>query len=478
MKKIAILGGGITGMTSAYSLSKKGYKVTIFEKTKDMGGLGACFIDENKCIYDYGPHQFCTDNPELLKILKEVLGDNLLVRTKNVSQYFFNKYVPYPPKLIDYFIKLPFHLSVRVILEVIGSRIESQINSKPDYSFETWTKSRFGSTLYNKYFKPYTIKTWGVDPDELDPSTASSRISFNSIFDIFFKTIKHYLTKKDDFSTIHNPLKNSFYYPKGGNVKLIEALYNACIKENVEFKTGFEAEEMIVKNGRAEKIIFTNKKSISDFDYVINTIPLTTLTKIMKKEYKIPLKFRGMTFVFLSFEKEQLSPYNWIYYPNKEIIFQRICEFKHFNADMCPKGKTGIVAEITCFKGDNVWNTPDDVLIKRVISDLKKVKILKGNEKYLGNVRRQEFVYPLQIKGFQKMVDEVIETEISPLKNVVTIGRQGLFKYCNQNECMEMALNVSKQIEDGTNKFNYDFKTKWKSDVFGDQPNIIEKEST
>ena len=132
-------------------------------------------------------------------------------------------------------------------------------------------------------------------------------------------------------------------------------------------------------------------------------------------------------------------------------------------------------AEITCFKGDSSWNTPDDLLIKRVISDLKKVRILKGNEKYLGNVRRQEFVYPLQIKGFQKMVDEVIETEIIPLKNVVTIGRQGLFKYCNQNECMEMALDVSKQIENGTNKFNYDFKTKWKSDVFGDQPNIIDK---
>ena len=255
-KKVAIIGAGITGLTTAYLLSKKGYKVTIFEKSEEIGGLATSFKDKEGCIYDYGPHQICTENPNLLKILKELLGDDLLIRKKNVSQYFFKKYVPYPPKPIDYFIKLPLSLSIRVFLEVIGSRIEANINSKPDYSFEAWTKSRFGTTLYNKYFKPYTIKTWGVNPNELDPSTASSRISFNSIFDIFFKTVKHYITKKDDYSTTHNPLKHKFYYPKGGNIKLMQELYNSCKKENIELKKGYEANELIIKNKKIEKIKF------------------------------------------------------------------------------------------------------------------------------------------------------------------------------------------------------------------------------
>ena len=32
MKKIAVIGGGITGITSAYALAKKGYSVTLFER--------------------------------------------------------------------------------------------------------------------------------------------------------------------------------------------------------------------------------------------------------------------------------------------------------------------------------------------------------------------------------------------------------------------------------------------------------------
>ncbi len=32
MKSIAVIGGGITGVTSAYALAKRGFSVTLFEK--------------------------------------------------------------------------------------------------------------------------------------------------------------------------------------------------------------------------------------------------------------------------------------------------------------------------------------------------------------------------------------------------------------------------------------------------------------
>ena len=237
-KNIVILGAGITGLTAAYALAKKGYRVTIFEKSKEIGGLAGSFMDKDGCVYDYGPHQFCTDNPELVKLLKELLGQNLLIRSKKVSQYFFKKHIPYPLKPTDYLTKLPLSLSTKVLFEVIFSHLALRLGFKSDHSFESWTKSRFGATLYNTYFKPYTIKTWGVNPNKLDPSTAYLRISFNSIWDIFWRTLKHYATNKDDFSTTHNPLKQKFYYPKGGNIRLMEALYKACPKKNVKLKKG------------------------------------------------------------------------------------------------------------------------------------------------------------------------------------------------------------------------------------------------
>jgi heterodisulfide reductase subunit A-like polyferredoxin len=41
--KIAILGGGIAGLTAAYYLAKKNHQITLFEKEKIFGGLAAGF---------------------------------------------------------------------------------------------------------------------------------------------------------------------------------------------------------------------------------------------------------------------------------------------------------------------------------------------------------------------------------------------------------------------------------------------------
>ena len=38
-KKIAVIGSGFTALTTAYNLSKKGYKITMFEQSGILGGL-------------------------------------------------------------------------------------------------------------------------------------------------------------------------------------------------------------------------------------------------------------------------------------------------------------------------------------------------------------------------------------------------------------------------------------------------------
>ena len=43
MMKIAIVGGGLGGLVEGYRLGQKGHKVTVFEKSKDLGGLAGGF---------------------------------------------------------------------------------------------------------------------------------------------------------------------------------------------------------------------------------------------------------------------------------------------------------------------------------------------------------------------------------------------------------------------------------------------------
>ena len=43
MKNVAIVGGGITGLTCAYRLARAGHQVAIYEKSDELGGLVGSF---------------------------------------------------------------------------------------------------------------------------------------------------------------------------------------------------------------------------------------------------------------------------------------------------------------------------------------------------------------------------------------------------------------------------------------------------
>ena len=72
-KKIAILGGGLTGLTAGYFLAKKNYQVTIFEKGKILGGLASGFKKTGWQWYlDYAYHHIFSNDNEIINFSKEI----------------------------------------------------------------------------------------------------------------------------------------------------------------------------------------------------------------------------------------------------------------------------------------------------------------------------------------------------------------------------------------------------------------------
>ena len=47
MKKVIVIGGGITGLSAAWRLSENGYKTTIIESEEQIGGLAKSIIIDN-----------------------------------------------------------------------------------------------------------------------------------------------------------------------------------------------------------------------------------------------------------------------------------------------------------------------------------------------------------------------------------------------------------------------------------------------
>ncbi|MHC4871015.1 MAG: FAD-dependent oxidoreductase [Planctomycetota bacterium] len=460
MAKVLVVGAGITGLTAAYELSRSGHDVTICEKSEEIGGLCASFR-QNGFSFDYGPHGFGTDNERLVDLIKDSSGDSLVTTVKKAGHYFNNQYFNYPHPVTDYIKMFSLRNFIRISCEVIYLHIKNYAFNTDKGSFRKWVCEHFGPTIYSIYFGPYTEKVWGIDPDELDAEVASSRIAFSSPFDLIWKTIQFFVMKKDHDAGGHTPMVQSFYYFKDGIGTFCENLAKNSEQAGVKIIFNHEMESVNSDGTKVLSVKFKSGEEYSDFDYLINTSCISTLYKALghtAEEDK--LRYRSMIFVFLEVAKYPATEYGWIYYPEKSVCFQRLSEFTHCHLSTAPEGKTGLCAEISCEVNDGKWNLDDARIIKMVKDDLVKVGVLEADNNCIASVVRKPIIYPLMVIDYRKHAQKMLD-EFSHLENLITVGRSGQFKYCNMDECMEMALSAADHIQAGGKEFNYSLDSTW-----------------
>lgn len=463
---VAVVGAGITGLSTAYLLLREGVPTTVYEAASDVGGLAASFRN-GSFAFDFGPHEFCTDDPRLQRLLAEVVGDDLLQIEKRTAQHFRGRFVRYPFEVVDVLRNVGPRLCARAVVEVGLSRLRNLVRRPDDGSFEAWTHARFGRTLYETYFGPYTRKVWGRDPSLLDPRTASQRISVDSYWDLARKTLGYQFLGAEDFKRTHSEFQKSFFYVRGGIGRLQEHLRRAVVELGGEIRLEHRLSGAGVGPRGVERLTFANGAVADAFDHVVSTIPLPLLVRTVLGDEgdalvrANDLPFRGMAFVFLRVDRPRVLDYHWTYYPDEDVPFQRATEFTHFEADMCPPGQTGLALEVSCDPGEENWEADDEVLVRRCVDALAAVTPLDPSEVLGADVVRVGHAYPVQVVGFLEKSERLVGS-LARFPNLVTIGRQGLFRYCNMNECMEMALDVVPSLVGGEQAIRCSTAPSWR----------------
>ncbi|KAL4797657.1 hypothetical protein BDV19DRAFT_42310 [Aspergillus venezuelensis] len=105
---VAILGGGITGLTAAYRLSKDPYctKVTLYEKSNRLGGWidsEKIKVDGGDIVFEYGPRTLRVSEPAsyaLLDLIIDLGLENEMLLTSKDSPAAQNRYIYYPDHLV------------------------------------------------------------------------------------------------------------------------------------------------------------------------------------------------------------------------------------------------------------------------------------------------------------------------------------------------------------------------------------------
>ena len=154
-KKIALIGGGIGGLTAGYYLSKKGHKVTIFEKEDFLGGLVGGFKIEGENLEKLYHHFFKTDK-DLISLLKEVgLEKQIIWNKSSTGLYWQNKMYPFngamdllrfkPMGLVDKF---------RMGIAALYLGFDNNWQKYEDKTAVEWVKKWIGKKGYEVVWKP------------------------------------------------------------------------------------------------------------------------------------------------------------------------------------------------------------------------------------------------------------------------------------------------------------------------------------
>lgn len=153
--KVAIIGGGITGLVAGYRLLQAGHEVTIFEKEKELGGLLGSFKIEGKSLEMAYHHIFKTDK-YIINLIEELgLSSKLKWFNGSTALYFDNKIWPFNGA-VDLLKFEPLGLVDKLRLGLVKIYLEKEKNFTKfeDVLAYEWMKRWCGLRAYQIIWEP------------------------------------------------------------------------------------------------------------------------------------------------------------------------------------------------------------------------------------------------------------------------------------------------------------------------------------
>ncbi len=176
-KQIVVLGAGISGLTSAYLLSKKGFDVKILEKKDSVGGSIES-ITERGFLFDRGPNSALETTPVIGQLIKELkLEPELLYASKQSNKRYIlrdNKLhsLPMSPQGLLKTKLFSGKAKLRLMAEPFIGR------SKDGYyqSLAEFVRRRLGQEFLDYAINPFVAGVYAGRPEDLSVKSAFPKL--------------------------------------------------------------------------------------------------------------------------------------------------------------------------------------------------------------------------------------------------------------------------------------------------------------
>lgn len=443
---IIIIGGGLTGLSAGYVLTKAGSKVKVFERDTTVGGLSKTIIHDG-FRFDLGGHRFSTKDSRIDGFVRDLMKDELISVPRKSKIYMRDRYFDYPLKPFNAMFGMGLFTTFKILSDYAAERLKRLIRKPDNISLEDWVVNNFGRTMFNIYFKEYSEKVWGIECTRISADWVAQRIKGLSLA----KAVKNAFFK---FSGKDLPtLADRFLYPRLGIGRISERLKEEIEKQNDVFvdtsverinRSNFEIDSIVVNNHTSSSILHGGE--------FISSIPLPKLINMLHPcpPYDIltaasKLRFRDIVVVAVMVDRKRVTDQTWIYLPEQKVPFGRIHEPTNWSEAMAPEGKTILVIEFFSFMNDRIWNETDERLTDISVENLEALGFLKRQEVIDSVVVRAQKAYPLFEVGYTELCNKLYDY-LSRFRNLHIAGRVGMFKYYNMDYAIRSGMEAAEKI--------------------------------
>jgi UDP-galactopyranose mutase len=306
-----VVGAGFAGCTLAERLATTlDKKVLLLDKRSHVGGNAFDHHDEHGVlVHKYGPHIFHTNSREVFTYLSRFTDWHPYQH--RVRAWVDGCLVPMPINLDTINTLYGTSLTAFELAEFFKSVAQPR---DPIRTSEDVIVSQVGQELYQKFFRNYTRKQWGLDPSELD-ATVTGRVPIRTnrddryFTDAYQAMPLHGYTRMFERMVSHKNIKimlNTDYHEIDGSVLYDEVIFTGPIDEYFDFRFG-----------------------------------------------KLP--YRSLQFKFETLNTAQAQSVAVINYPNDN-LYTRVTEFKHLTGQ--EHAKTTLVYEYPKAEGDPYYPIP------------------------------------------------------------------------------------------------------------------------
>jgi protoporphyrinogen oxidase len=389
-KSINIVGAGFTGLSLGYYLAKAGWKVSIFEKDAEPGGLAGSFKVEGENLEKFYHHWF-TNDLHIMNLIKELdCEDHIVIRPTRTGMYYANNFfkLSSPLDLLK-FNPLSFINRIRLGFVVLAVRIVNDWKKLENITAKDWLIKICGKQGYTVVWEPLLKGKFGRYAE-----TVSAVWFWNKL-------------KLRGGSRGEKGKENLAYY-KGGFASLAESVANKIIEfgGTINYNT-----EVAAVNG--DSTIKLADGRILTADKTVLTTPLPIAAKILESsvdsnyiEQIKQIQYIGNICLTLELNRS-LSEIYWLNVNDPGFPFVGIIEHTNFEPVETYKGRHIVYLSKYLPTDETLYNMTEEAFfeyafpyIQKMFPDFNKDWVLDYH------VWKEAYSQPLVTKHYSKIIPD------------------------------------------------------------------------